>query len=202
MLTAPVDGQTRIGKLGVGVDGSMQYLLGSGATNPSPGIGGGISLSYSVMEYFGIRSKFAINQLGWKTAGGRSVTTDLMTLNLYLSADLMPNKNLNIFPFVGGGMVFFDPKTDAGGRANGISSSDINYGGGVGVDYFLNEFWSITLMGEYVLTNSPHYAGSVGGNNLDNDSFIRGSLQIRYYFFDQSFIKKLIDAQRERSKRR
>jgi hypothetical protein len=209
MLAAPVVGQTRAGKLGVGVDGSMQYLLGAGSTNSSPGFGGGVSLSYSVMEYFSIRSKFCINQLGWKTSTriavsnppNKSVITDMMALNLYLSGDLMPNSNFNVFPFIGAGFVSFDPKNDNGRKAN-VSSSDIQYSFGAGAEYFLNEFWSVTLMGEYVLTNSAYYAGSSVGNNLNNDSFMRGSLQVRYYFFDQSFIKKLLDAQRDRSKRK
>jgi hypothetical protein len=128
-----------------------------------------------------------------------------MTLNLYLSADLMPNNVWNPFVFAGPGIVFYDPKDDAGGRAYSnsipISSFDINYGGGVGVDYFLNEFWSLTLMGEYVLTNSAYYAGSAAGNNTNSDSFMRVSLQVRYYFFDQPFIVKLLEAQRERLKR-
>jgi hypothetical protein len=55
-------------------------------------------------------------------------------------------------------------------------------------------------MGEYVLTNSQYYAGRVD-NNTTKDSFMRVSLQIRYYFFDPAFIAKMLDAQRDRSKR-
>jgi hypothetical protein len=202
LLTSFVWGQTRVGKFGVGVDGSGQMLMGAGATNPSLGLGGGISLSYSIMEYFGVRGKFAMNQLSWKGSNSYSTITDLMTLNLYASADLMPNSNINPFIVAGGGMVFFDPKLDNGTRAP-KSSSDMNFMGGAGVDYFLNEFWSITLMGEYVITGSPYFAGSYAGSvvNPGNDSFLRGSLQIRYYFFDSAFITRLLDAQRERSKR-
>ncbi len=199
LLAAPVWGQTRVGKFGVGVDGSMQMLMGAGATNPSIGLGGGVSLSYSVMEYFGLRCKFGINQLSWKGKNTFSTVTDLMTLNLYASADLMPNNNINPFILAGGGMVFFDPKNDNGTRA-GVSSSDMNFIGGVGADYFINEFWSVTLMAEYVFTGSPYFAGS-NVPNTGNDSFLRGSLQVRYYFFDQPFITRLLDAQRERSKR-
>jgi hypothetical protein len=199
LLAASAWSQTRVGKFGVGVDGSAQMLMGAGATNPSLGLGGGVSLSYSVMEYFGLRGKFGINQLSWKGGNSFSTATDLMTLNLYASADLMPNDNINPFIVIGGGMVFFDPKNDNGTRA-GVSSSDMNFIGGVGVDYFVNEFWSITLMGEYVFTGSPYFAGS-NVPNAGKDTFLRGSLQIRYYFFDSAFITRLLDAQRERSKR-
>jgi hypothetical protein len=192
----PGFGQTRVGKLGVGVDGSAQYVFGAGSVNTSPAIGYGLNMSYSMMEGLGIRSKFTYNQLSWKTSAGVSTTTDLMSLNFYLSGDLMPNSPFNIFVVAGGGLAFYDPKQPDGTRAP-VSSSDIQYIGGLGADYFLNEFWSISVMGEYVLTNSKWYNGPT---NSDNDSFLRGSIQIRYYFFDSSFIVKLLEAQRDRSK--
>jgi hypothetical protein len=198
MLAAPVVGQTRVGKLGIGVDGSMQYILGAGAVNASPGFGGGVNTSLSLMEGLSLRTKFAINQLSWKTSDSKSITTDLMSFNGYLSGDLMPNSSFNVFPFAGGGVVFYDPKDEAsGGRPAYISSFDIQYGGGLGFDYFPNEFWSITLLPEYVMTNSRYFNGPV---NTGNDSYFRVSLQIRYYFFDESFITKLLDAQRARLK--
>jgi len=35
ILVAPVVGQTRVGKLGIGVDGSMQTVLGAGSVSSS-----------------------------------------------------------------------------------------------------------------------------------------------------------------------
>ncbi len=200
MLVAPVVGQTRVGKLGIGVDGSMQYVLGAGAVNASPGFGGGVNMSISLMEGLSLRSKFTMNQLSWNNAANKSITTDLMSLNGYLSGDLMPNSSFNIFPFVGGGLVFYDPKDPTTGLRPSnvsVSSFDIQYGGGLGFDYFPNEFWSITLLPEYVMTNSQYYNGPV---NTSNDSFFRVSLQIRYYFFDESFITKLLETYRDRLK--
>jgi hypothetical protein len=198
MLVAPVVGQTRVGKLGIGVDGSMQYILGAGAVKPSPGFGGGVNMSLSLMEGLSLRSKFAVNQLSWETSTipKKSITTDLMSLNGYLSIDLLPNSSFNVFPFGGGGLVFFDQKNETTG-ASGVSSFDIQYSGGLGFDYFPNEFWSITLLPEYVMTNSRYYNGPA---NNDNDSYVRVSLQFRYYFFDQSFITNLLEAHRARLK--
>jgi len=198
MLTVPSFGQTRVGKFGVGVDGSMQYILGGGSVKTSPAIGYGVNMSYSIMEGISLRSKIAVNELSWTNSLNKTSTTDLMAANFYVSGDLMPNSSFNLFLLGGGGLVFFDPKTAAGGRPGFVSSFDIHFIGGAGADIFLSEFWSITLMGEYVLTNSKDYNGPV---NSDNDSFLRGSVQIRYYLFDQSFITKLFEAQRERSKR-
>jgi opacity protein-like surface antigen len=209
ILVVPGFGQTRVGKFGVGVDGSIQYAYGASPLSASPGIGYGVNLSYSPMEYFGLRAKFCSNQLGWTTStanGSKSVTTDMISLNFYASADLMPNSNFNVFPFIGGGLALFDPRFENGTRDNdNVSSSDINYSVGAGADYFINEFWSISFMGEYVITNNPHYVGNSNSSdligNLKDDTFIRASIQIRYYFFDQSFIAKLLEAQRQRSKR-
>jgi hypothetical protein len=212
VIANPGLSQTRVGKLGIGIDGSMQYALGAAPLSASPGIGYGINLSYSVMEYFGIRAKFCANQLGWTTSswlGSKSVTTDLMSLNFYVSADLMPNSNFNVFPLVGGGLVFFDPRNEVGTRNTGaVSSNDLNYILGAGADYFINEFWSVSLMAEYVLTNNPHYVGNTDSKDpyppnlkLKDDSFLRVSLQVRYYLFDSAFITKLLEAQRERMKR-
>jgi hypothetical protein len=199
MLVAPVVGQTRVGKFGVGVDGSMQYVLGAGAVKASPGFGGGVNMSLSLLEGLSLRSKFSFNQLSWENSLKKTIATDYMSLTGYLSGDLMPNSSFNIFPFVGGGLVFFDPKDETTGLrpSNVVSSFDVQYSGGLGFDYFPNEFWSITLLPEYVMTNSRYYNGPV---NSDNDSYVRVSLQFRYYFFDQSFITELLEAHRARLK--
>jgi opacity protein-like surface antigen len=221
IVIAPLSGQMRNGKFGVGVDGSALYLMGSGETTPSATFGGGLNLSFSTLDYVGIRAKFCYDQLGWQTSGKttytsptthlttvwpaawrkKSITTDMMSLNLYLTANLMPNSNFNVFPLVGAGYAIFDPKKDNGKRDSIATSTDLTISVGGGVDYFINEFWSVTLMGEYVIGGSPAYAGSYALNDKNNDSFVRASIQIRYYFFDQGFITKLLEAQRERAKR-
>ncbi len=71
ILVTPSFGQTRVGKLGIGVDGSMQNVLGAGSVSSSAGFGGGISVSYSITDGLGLRSKFCINQLAWKTSAGQ-----------------------------------------------------------------------------------------------------------------------------------
>ena len=199
IIVVPGWGQTRIGKFGVGVDGSMQYVLGAGTTNPSPAIGYGFNLSYSIMEYLGVRSKMTYSPLTWKGGLTKEKTTNVMSLNVYIGSDLMPTSNFNIFPFVGGGIAVLTPKDDNGQNKQG-ASTDTHYIGGVGFDYFINEFWSLTLLGEYVITNLRYYAGSTTVNK-NNDTFTRVSLQVRYYFFDQAFIAKLLEAQRDRLKR-
>jgi hypothetical protein len=204
VIVIPGFSQTRSGKLGIGVDASMQYMLGAGTTNSSAGFGGGVNFSYSAMENFGIRGNFCYSPLVWKGVDGTSYSTDIMSLNLYAGSDLMSNSTFNIFPFIGGGIAVFDPRDDRGRRVfiDGIPQPSFDYHiiFGLSLDYFLNELWSASLMSEYILTNSQYYAGRVDNNN-SKDSFMRVSLQIRYYFFDSTFISKLLDAQRERTKR-
>ena len=206
VIAIPGLSQTRVGKLGIGVGGSMQYVLGAGTTNASPAFGGGVNFSYSMMEYLGVRGNFCYSPITWKGATSIAWGTEMMTLNLYAGSDLMPNSTLNVFPFIGGGLAVYDPRDNSGGAAPTLSSGlpvsslDWHMIGGVSVDYFLNEFWSTSLTVEYVLTNSSFYAGSVDPN-FSNDSYLQVGVQIRYYFFDSAFITKLLEAQRERSKR-
>jgi hypothetical protein len=194
--------QTRFGKLGFGVEGSMQYSLGAGTVTSSAGLGGGVNMSYSIIGGLSVRSKFVVNQLKWTNALSQTTTTDFVSLSGYLSGDLFPNSSVNIFLLGGGGLVFYDPK-DVNGTRHPTSSFDINYIGGLGADFFPNEFWSISVVGEYVMTNSPYYNGNTGATvNTGNDSYIRGSLQFRYYFFDQLFVTQLLEAQRDRMRRK
>jgi hypothetical protein len=204
VVTIPGLSQTRAGKLGIGVDASIQYMLGAGNTNSSPAFGEGLNFSYSALENLGLLGNFCYSPTKWKNSKGMSFSTDIMSLNLYAGSNLMPNSIFNIFPFVGGGLAVYDPRDNNGGRAftveAPIQSFDYHIIMGLSADYFINELWSVSLMGEYVLTNSQYYAGSID-NNSNKDSFMRVSLQIRYYFFDPAFISKMLDAQRDRSKR-
>jgi hypothetical protein len=199
IFVAPVAGQTRFGKVGAGAECSMQYILGAGSVITTPALGGGINMSVSILEGLSFRSKFIVNRLSWSTEN-KDVTTDLMSIGGCFSGDLMPNSNLNIFPFFSVGFVFYDPKDEAtGGRPQYVTSYDVQYGFGVGCDYFVNEYWSVTLMPEYVMTGSRYFNGPV---DPGNDSYLRVSLQARYYFFDQSFITKLLETLRARTKQK
>jgi hypothetical protein len=198
-FVAPVVGQTRFGKVGAGIECSMQSILGAGSVITTPALGGGINMSVSILEGLSFRSKFVVNRLSWSTEN-KDVTTDLMSIGGCFSGDLMPNSNLNIFPFFSVGFVFYDPKDEAtGGRPQYVTSYDVQYGFGVGCDYFANEYWSVTLMPEYVMTGSRYFNGPV---DPGNDSYLRVSLQARYYFFDQSFITKLLETLRARTKQK
>ncbi|MCX7985044.1 MAG: porin family protein [Bacteroidetes bacterium] len=191
--------QTRSGKLGIGVSGNLDYILGDGKAQSKLGGDGGASLFYSPTNYLGLRANFGIGKLRWETVTipKRTKITDYLYGGGYISLDMSPTSVLNPFIFGGGAVVFFTPRR-ADGTFKPGNIFDIHISGGAGVDYFLSEFWSITFKGEYVYTGSRYYNGD---DTSGKDSFLRAGVEIRYYFFDQSVIKKLLDALKERYKK-
>jgi hypothetical protein len=191
-------GQMRSGKLGVGASGSL-YLF---VPNLSDGLmkgGGGASLSYSLMEHLGLRAMFGAGQLGWKDPSGLSNTTTMLSGNVYLSFDMIPHGTFNPYLFGGVGGIYFDPRSDQGTYlATNFSKIDINYLGGVGFDYFFSEFFSMTLSGEFALTNTDRL--DMQRHLGTNDTYSRVNLEFRYYFFDQDYVTKLIQALQARYK--
>ena len=185
-------GQMRSGKLGVGVSGSL-YLFNPDLSDGVMKGGGGISLSYSALEHLGIRALFGAGQLGWKDHSGYTNTTTLLSGNLYLSYDVIPQGTVNPFIFAGLGGIYFDPRSDAGPYlGTNFDKFDINYLGGVGIDYFFSEFVSLTLSGEYALSNTDRLDNQ---KNLGTkETYSRVNLEFRYYFFDQNYVTKLIKA--------
>jgi hypothetical protein len=193
--------QMRSGKLGVGVSGSA-YLFNPNLSDGLIKGGGGASLSYSMMEHLGIRAMLGAGQLGWKDKSNASLTntTTLFSGNIYLSYDMIPHGTFNPFLFAGLGGIYFDPRQDKSGAylQTNYDKIDLNYLGGVGFDYFFSEFFSMTLSGEYALTNTDRLDNR---KNLGTkDTYSRVNLEFRYYFFDQEYITKLIQALQARYK--
>jgi hypothetical protein len=193
-------GQMRSGKLGVGAAGSL-YLFNPNLRDGLMKGGGGLSLSYSAMEHLGIRAMVGMGQLGWKDIAGYSNTTTLLSANFYLSYDIIPHGTFNPFLFAGLGGVYFDPRSDQGSDlGTNLTKFDINYLGGVGFDYFFSEFFSMTVSGEFALTNTDKLDNQNPKNLGTKESYSRINVEFRYYFFDQEYITKLIQALQARYK--
>ena len=199
LLISTGESQMRSHKFGVGVGGSY-YLLQSDYTTSKPSIGGGVELSYSMMEYLSVRSSLGVAFLQAKNAAGPSLSTALISGNLYLAADFSPNGTFNPFVFVGGSGVYFDARTGDGVALTGVGVKRLKGAlvGGIGFDLFASEFLSFTLSGEMALPYTDYLDGIAAGTK--KDSYQRISLGIRYYFFDQDFITKLLKALEERYK--
>jgi len=197
LFTTTLFCQTRSGKLGIGVAGSADYFLGDGNSEAKLGGDGGASLFYSPIQYLGIRANVGMGKLRWQPIGKSNiVSTDYMYSAGYLSLDMAPSSSFNPFIFGGAAAVFYDPHTKDGKYRSG-NTFDVHYSGGAGLDYFINEFWSLTIKGEYVYTNSKYYNGD---DTNGNDSFLRAGLEVRYYFFDQNFVKRMLEALKDRYK--
>ena len=193
VFTSASSAQMRSGKLGIGAEGSL-YLFNDNLSDGLMKGGGGITLSYSAMEYLGIRAMFGAGQLGWKDQlDPYTNTTTLLSANLYLSFDMIPQGTFNPFIFAGVGGIYFDPRTDGGVDFGGnFQRADVNLLGGVGFDYFFSEFVSMTVSGEYAMTTTDKLdaAKHLG----TSESYSRVNLEFRYYFFDQDYVTKLIKA--------
>lgn len=199
LLVSAAVGQMRQGKLGVGLSGSG-YIFQSDLPQNDVTFGGNVNLTYSVAEYIGLRGALGTAFLEGKTTTGTKVRTNLYYGSLSLSVDLMPHEKFNPFLLAGGSIIGFDPRTSSGDAltAAGISRWDLNFSGGLGFDYFIDEFWAINVTAEGVLTFNDYLDGTKLGST--NDTYGRVSVGFRYHFFDESFIKKMIEAFEKRGK--
>ena len=197
--------QTRVGKFGVGVAGTGYYFVQSGLSTNDPSGGGAVSLSYSVAENVSLRSLLGVGYLAGKQKAsalypyGRPIETNLYHWNLAISFDLMPHDQFNPFIYAGGGLLWFDARGSDGSQivGGGVPRFDTNYLAGIGFDYFFDEFWAITLSAEGVGGFTSQLDGWKTGTN---DMYGRVSLGLRYHFFDQNLVKRMIDAFEKRGK--
>jgi hypothetical protein len=88
-------------------------------------------------------------------------------------------------------VVFYNPRVDKGqvllSGANRPWEFCLN--GGIGVDYFLNESWSVIVSGEagYMIDD---WLDGYGGPS--NDIIQRVSVGVRYYLFDRSTVQRIV----------
>ncbi|MBM4160247.1 MAG: porin family protein [Ignavibacteria bacterium] len=197
--------QTRSGKLGIGVAGTGYYLFQSDLKTNDPSGGGAVSLTYSIVENISLRSLLGVGYLAGTqkvappATTGKSIETNLYHWNLAISYDILPHSQFNPFVYVGGGLLWFDPRESNGAQlaGAGVPRFDTNYLAGIGFDYFFDEFWAITLSAEGVGGFNSWLDGTKTGTN---DMYARVSLGLRFHVFDQNFVKRMIDAFEQRGK--
>jgi hypothetical protein len=195
-------GQMRVGKFGIGLAGTGYYFLQSNLKTPDPSGGGAVSLTYSIVNHVSLRSLLGVGYLAGKQAAsllyptGRSIETNIYHWDLALAFDFVPNGRFNPFIYVGGGLLWFDPRDKNGAPLTGgaVPRFDTNFLGGIGFDYFFNEFWAVSVSAEGVGGFNTWLDGT---NGSMNDSYGRVSVGIRYHLFDQNFVKKMLDAFQE-----
>lgn len=206
VVVLEADAQMRKGKLGVGIAGGMIQYSGDDYTVVTPKMAGALSVTYNLFDYIGVRALVGVGQIGYKVtpasnalfpAGGEAYT-QLTFANVYVTANLMPNGKFNPFVSVGGGYAYFDPLSNGGTplMSGSVAKNDFPIAFGGGFDLFLSEFVSISLTGEYMMGRVDWYDGSKLKSG--NDALLRGGLEIRYYFFDQGFMTKMLEALKSR----
>ncbi len=214
LIATTADAQLRYGKLGIGIAGSG-YLptidegaataTTAGISSPGLGMGGGLSFVYSPWEYIAVKGLVGIGQFTYQHQANTTVakspsTTTLATLNGYAIVNFMPNSSFN--PFLGGGIGYthIDARTDKGIALvqGGGLQRDISILATGGFDIFFSEFFSVTASADYAIMGTDWIDGLKKG---DNDSYIRAGLEIRYYFFDQAFLTRLLEALKKRYER-
>ena len=185
--------QVRAGKFGVGLNGSY-YLFQSDYSKQKPSFGGGVDLSYHVLDNLSFRGAFGLGLLQAEDAAPPTLSTTIIYANLGLAADLMPNSTVNPFIFVGANVINFVPRLGTGEPIDVPNRKWYGVGavGGVGIDIFASEFFSITLGGEAYLPITDYLDGRSAGST--KDMYQRVYVGVKYYFFDQSFITKMLKA--------
>lgn len=190
--------QMRMGKLGVGISGTG-YVLNSDFKSAELSGGGGVNVTYSMAENVSLRSLFGLGVIRGKNSANVEHETQLSHWNISVNYDFIPHQQFNPFIFAGTGLLFFDPRTSSGDALTGSGASrfDINFLGGAGFDYFFNEFWALTVSGEAVLGFTDQLDGIKSGSN---DLYGRISIGIRYHFFDEEFVRRMVDTFEKRGK--
>ena len=104
--------------------------------------------------------------------------------------------------FLGAGVGYHytDARTDKGAAlvGAGATRSDISILAHGGFDVFFSEFFSVTASADYAIMATDWIDGVKTGSN---DSYIRAGLEIRYYFFDQAFLTRMLEALKKRYER-
>jgi hypothetical protein len=202
VLIASSQAQLRVGKLGFGVTGSMlspmiDNVPATGPGSPSAGIAGGLSVVYSPWMYIGLKASAGVGDFSYKFAGANAKTS-MALISGYATLNMMPNSSFN--PFVGAGLGYhyYDARLAAGTALTNTKSSkpagfDILAHGGF--DYFFSEFISVTVSADYAIMQTDVIDGLAKGSK---DSYLRAGLELRYYFFDQAFLTRMLEALKAR----
>ena len=194
ILVSSAQAQVGRGKFGLGLSLSGNTLQSDWRTNDL-GFGGSADISYSFGYNWGVVSALGIDQFQGVNNLNQNVVSTVFRATLALSYEFLPDNPMNPFVFVGGGWMLYTPRVvDGGGLISGrYPPYDLLAFGGVGVDYYVSESWSIIVRGGAGMMGTDAADGSTTGSN---DLFGHVSVGIRYYLFDRSTVEKIVDSVR------
>ena len=204
LYTSPMHSQMRDGKFGIGLFGSGNLLYSDAAKN-EPGLGGSMELTYALLHHWGLRASFGYDGFKGKDSDGLQVLSATYYGDFAVSYNFTLHHMFNPFIFAGAGVMNYYPRKQLStGHYDYLLSgpNDIPWSsaliGGVGCDFFINEFWSISITAQGGWLMSDNIDNIIAGGN---DSFARISIGFRYYLFDKNFVKKMIETSKSQEKR-
>lgn len=192
LLPLPAESQVGRGKFGFGISASGNMLQSDWKSNDL-GYGASADLSYALANDWGLLSSLGFDSFNGKDPANLKVLSTAFHGKLAASYDFLPNKVLNPFLFAGAGLTYYFPRVD-NGRAllSGADRPwDVFVNGGIGVDYFINESWSIVVTANATMMGSDNIDGYATGSN---DIIGHVSVGIRYYLFDRSTVERIVEA--------
>jgi len=210
LFVPAADAQLRYGKLGIGAAGSLVLPMTLDFTESTGGLGGGLSVVYSPWENIALKALVGIGQVSYSIPANSTVngvlyttktlsTTNMAMVNGYVTANFMPNSTFNPFIGIGAGYVYVDARTDKGAGIQSVSPPnryDFTLLGTGGFDIFFDEFFSVTASVDYGMMQIDALEGYTKGGN--KDAYLRAGVELRYYFFDQGFLTRLLEALKKR----
>ena len=190
-IVQPIQAQVGRGKFGIGLSAAGNMLNSDWKTNDI-GLGAAADFSYALGSNWGLVSKLGLNTFTGKTSANQSVLSTVFSGNIGLSYDFLRSKPIDPFLFGHAGLAFYTPRIDNGPALTSGANKmwDMAFGGGVGVDYFIDESWSLVVTAEAGMLLNDQIDGVKAGGS--NDISGQVSVGIRYYLFDRKTVERIV----------
>lgn len=187
----PLHAQVGRGAFGFGLNVGGNMLQSDWKTD-NPGFGASADVSYSLKSNWGLASSLGVDQFRGVNKLNQNVASTIFRASIAVSYEFLRDKPVNPFIFAGAGWMLYTPRVVGGGALfNGqYPPYDVLAFGGVGIDYYVNESWSVIVKAEAGMMGTDAADGYVTGSN---DTFARVSIGIRYYLFDRSTVERIVD---------
>lgn len=189
--TATGAAQLREGKFGIGLSIAGNRMASDLPTNEF-NVGASVDYTYAILEHWSLRGGVAFDGLKGKTAAGETIMSPVISATAVLAYDLMPHPHLNPFGFLGVSLLYLNPVKNQSQALIGPSDQpwDAAIVGGIGLDYFVDPIWSITVQVRMASMLKDKLEGIRGGSA--RDAF--GAIQVgfRYYLYDYFFLRKIL----------
>ncbi|MGD1046129.1 MAG: outer membrane beta-barrel protein [Bacteroidota bacterium] len=202
LCATTLQSQMRNGKFGIGIFGSGN-LLNSDLAKNELGLGGSVELIYALQHNWGLRSSFGYDGFRGKGSDGYQVLAATFYGDFAVSYNLTLHRMFDPFIFAGAALMTYYPRKELSNGVQYLLSgpNDVPWSsaliGGLGCDFFINEFWSISISVQGGWLMSDNIDNIISGGN---DTFERVSIGVRYYLFDKDFVKKMIETIKNRER--